>query len=173
MQDSAEDPAGDAPSRSRWLGELLDQHGAALALYAAQWTTAPDDCVQEALVRLAGENPPPQRTVAWLYTVVRRQAINQARSQRRRHEREQIAWQQRLASRSSRQERDELLDAVASLPQELRELVVLKIWGGLTFEEIASVLGVSSSTLHRKYREALDRLRKLWEVSCQKMTKSE
>ncbi|WP_425395778.1 sigma-70 family RNA polymerase sigma factor [Aeoliella sp.] len=67
----------------------------------------------------------------------------------------------------------ELVDAVASLPAELRDLVVLKTWGGLTFDEMAEVLRVPSSTLHRKYREALDRLRKLWEVPCPGTTKSE
>lgn len=173
MQESADDRAGDAPSRSRWLGDLLDCHGAALALYAAQWTTAPEDCVQEALVRLAAEIPPPEQPVAWLYTVVRRHAMNQARSDRRRHQREKHAWQERLASRSAHRQQGELLDAVASLQGDLRELVVLKIWGGLTFNEMAEVLSTPSSTLHRKYREALDQLRKLWEVPCPGMTQTE
>ncbi|WP_425395777.1 RNA polymerase sigma factor [Aeoliella sp.] len=173
MQDSADASAGDAPSRSRWLGELLDCHGSALALYAAQWTSAADDCLQEALVKLAAEDPPPERPVAWLYTVVRRLAVNHSRSERRRHQREQSAWQQRLEARPAQGDQRELLDAVASLPAELRELVVLKTWGGLTFEEMAEVLRVPSSTLHRKYREALDRLRMLWEVPCPGTTRSE
>ena len=33
-----------------FLGRLLSEQGGALALYAAQWTDAAEDCVQEALV---------------------------------------------------------------------------------------------------------------------------
>jgi RNA polymerase sigma-70 factor (ECF subfamily) len=173
MQPSAEEPFGNGPSRGRWLGELIDRHGASLALYAAQWTTAADDCVQEALVALAAQIPTPDHPVAWLYAVVRRRAINQARSDRRRNANEQQAWQQRLQTRNSASESRELVDAVGQLPDDLRELVVLKTWGGLTFDEAAEVLGTSASTLHRRYHEALDRLRQVWEIPCTKMTKTE
>ena len=178
MQPSADEPSGNGPtgngpSRGRWLGELIDRHGASLALYAAQWTTAADDCVQEALVALAAQHPTPDHPLAWLYSVVRRRAINQARSDRRRHANEQQAWQLRLQSRTNSGDSHELLDAVALLPDDQRELVVLRTWGGLTFDEAAEVLGTSSSTLHRRYHEALDRLRQVWEIPCEKMTKSE
>jgi RNA polymerase sigma factor (sigma-70 family) len=178
MQPTADEPSGNGPngigpSRGRWLGELIDRHGASLALYAAQWTTAADDCVQEALVALAAQQPLPDQPVAWLYAVVRRRAMNQARSDRRRYANEQQAWQHRLQSRTRLSESPELLDAVAQLPDELRELVVLKIWGGLTFDEAAEVLGAGASTLHRRYHEALDRLRQVWEIPCEKTTKSE
>jgi len=42
------------PIDAELLGRLLDEHGPALALYASQWTDAADDCVQEALIELAG-----------------------------------------------------------------------------------------------------------------------
>lgn len=173
MQPLAENSGGDGASRSRWLGELIDRHGASLALYAAQWTTAADDCVQEALLALAFQTPPPVHPVAWLYAVVRRRAMNQARGDRRRQANEQQAWQHRLQSRITASESRELLDAVAQLPDDLRELVVLKTWGGLTFDEAAQVLGTSASTLHRRYHEALDHLRQVWEIPCERMTKYE
>ena len=37
------------PIDAEQLGRLLDELAPALALYAAQWTDAADDCVQEAL----------------------------------------------------------------------------------------------------------------------------
>ncbi len=166
-------PSDDANAQSRWLRALIDQHGGPLALYAAQWSAAPDDCVQEALVELAGKIPPPANAVAWLYRAVKHRSLNHARSEGRRVRREQLAWQHRLQSRPSLEIRRELLDAVATLPDELREIVILKIWGNLTFGEMAGVLGESSSTLHRRYTEALDRLRIQWEVPCAKTTKSE
>jgi len=56
--------------------------------------------------------------------------------------------------------RDEALAAaVAALPIAQREVVALKIDGGLTFAEIAAVIGVSANTAASRYRYALDKLR--------------
>lgn len=166
-------PIDDADARCRWLAELLDGHGAALALYAAQWASAADDCVQEAVVELAGQHPLPDRPVAWLYRVVKHKALNQQRGDRRRRQREQDAWQRRLRTTSASESRTELLDAIAAMPELRREVVLLKIWGSLTFSEIAEVLGRPTSTLHREYGAAIDQLRKQWEVPCQQTTKAD
>ncbi len=71
------------PIDAEQLGRLLDEHGPALALYAAQWTDDPDDCVQEALVELARQRQSPDYVVAWLYRVVKHRALNAARGDRR------------------------------------------------------------------------------------------
>ena len=34
------------------LSRLLDEHGAALVLYAQQWSRSPEDVVQEAFIQL-------------------------------------------------------------------------------------------------------------------------
>src|SRR5947209_8009734 len=70
------------------LGQLIDDHAAALALYAAQWCRAPDDVVQEAFLRLAGQRRPPDHPVAWLYHAVRNGALSAARGERRRRQHE-------------------------------------------------------------------------------------
>ena len=67
------------PIDAELLGQLLDELGPALALYAAQWTDAADDCVQEALVELAGQTTVPDNVRAWLYRVVKHRALNAAR----------------------------------------------------------------------------------------------
>ncbi len=67
------------PIDAEQLGRLLDEHGAALALYASQWTDSADDCVQEALVELARQRQAPDHIVAWLYRVVKNRALNAAR----------------------------------------------------------------------------------------------
>jgi RNA polymerase sigma-70 factor (ECF subfamily) len=54
---------------------------------------------------------------------------------------------------------DSLAAAVAALPAPQREVIALKIDGGLTFAEIAAVVGVSASTAASRYRYALDKLR--------------
>src|SRR5690606_19896024 len=95
---------GDPAQLAELVGRVLDQHGAALALYAAQWSPTPDDCVQEALIELARTRPLPEQPVAWVYRVVKCRALNSARAQRRRNEREQAAWMSRLTSLDDRSE---------------------------------------------------------------------
>lgn len=54
---------------------------------------------------------------------------------------------------------DELAAAVQGLPLPQREVLALKIDGGLTFAEIAAALGTSLNTAASRYRYALDKLR--------------
>lgn len=57
----------------------------------------------------------------------------------------------------------EFAAALASLPSEQREIVVMKIDGGLTFAQIAQVLRISSNTAASRYRYAIEKLRKFLE----------
>lgn len=52
-----------------------------------------------------------------------------------------------------------LAAAVATLPPAQREVIALKIDGGLTFAEIAAVIGTSANTAASRYRYALEKLR--------------
>jgi RNA polymerase sigma-70 factor (ECF subfamily) len=52
-----------------------------------------------------------------------------------------------------------LEQALASLPPEQREVIALKVDGGLKFHEIAAVLGTSPNTAASRYRYALEKLR--------------
>ena len=54
---------------------------------------------------------------------------------------------------------DALAAAVAALPDKQREVVALKIDAGLTFAEIAAVIGTSLNTAASRYRYALEKLR--------------
>ena len=145
------------------LGRLLDEHGDALTLYARGWCEAPEDVVQDALVQLMRQPRLPERVVPWLYRVVRNGAISASRAAGRRRRHEALAAQREeswfvLAA-------GERLDAVAAtralqeLPEEQRETIVARLWGGLTFEDIAELTGASSSTAHRRYGSGLATLR--------------
>ena len=57
------------------------------------------------------------------------------------------------------EEQEVLLGMVGRLPQELREVLSLRIWGNLTFDEIAAAQNTSKSTAHERYRRALQELR--------------
>jgi len=54
------------------------------------------------------------------------------------------------------------------LPEETREIVIAHLWGGLSFGEIAGLIGRSSSTAHRRYLEGIEELRKHLGVPCPK-----
>jgi RNA polymerase sigma-70 factor (ECF subfamily) len=159
------------PIDAELLGRLLDEHGAALALYASQWTTAPDDCVQDALIELARQPAAPDHAVAWLYRVVKNRALNAGRGARRRREHEARAMAARfvVVQQSASFDRGDSLAAIEALDQletTDRELVVMRIWGGLKYDEIAAALDLSVSSAHRQYERALVKLRQILEKPC-------
>ena len=49
--------------------------------------------------------------------------------------------------------------ALAELPPEQRAVAHLKLWTGLTFEQIAAALEIPPNTAASRYRYALDKLR--------------
>ena len=60
---------------------------------------------------------------------------------------------------AEREENEALLAMVSRLPGDLREAVTLRIWGQLTFAQIAELYGITKSTAHARYRQALEELR--------------
>jgi RNA polymerase sigma-70 factor (ECF subfamily) len=55
--------------------------------------------------------------------------------------------------------REELAVALNELPEEQRSVVHLKLWAGLTFEEIAGALVIPPNTAASRYRYGIDKLR--------------
>lgn len=161
------------------LEQLICEHSAALELFARQWTMLPEDCVQEAFVKLAGQTPPPDQPLPWLYRVVRNRAISLRRSHERRKRRESAAAAARpqwiATGRWSAEDLAEVTAALESIDAHLREVVVARIWGGLSFEQIAAVLDISTSTAHRHYEAGLvslrNRLKTPWTTHSISLTK--
>ena len=154
------------------LGRLIDQHAAALELYARQWTDAAEDVVQVAFLKLTQQRHPPDNPAAWLFWAVRNGAINAAIAAQRRRRHESHAASSTAGSAPRPENHPDALDpAVAEaelqeLPLEQREVIVAHLWGGLTFEQIGQVSGTSSSTAHRLYAAGLSTLRERLGVSC-------
>lgn len=152
------------------LGRLIDAHATALELFARQWTDAAADVVQESFLEWVRQPAPPDDPAAWLFRVVRNRAISAARSESRRKRHESAAASHVHPWFESSLEG--WLDAAAAtemlreLPDDQREIVVAHLWGGLTFEQIATVAGTSYSAAHRKYASALHTLRQRWKVPC-------
>jgi RNA polymerase sigma-70 factor (ECF subfamily) len=157
------------------LGRLLDDHAAALELYARQWCHSPEDVVQEAFLKLAGLHMPPENPAAWLFRVVRNGAIDAGQSARRRQRYEQAVavestpwFEDEAEAKPSSVDPKQAAEALQSLPLEEREVIIAHLWGGLTFEQAAAVAGCSSSTAHRLYVRGLSILRERLGVSCRK-----
>ena len=163
----------------RQISALLKQHSRGLEVYAAQWSLHPEDCVQEAFVKLAAISPPPENCVAWLFKVTRNHAISSLRSQKRRSQHESFAsW---LSGRKSKsfdpaelvpqaEEQRRLIEAMSQLDARQRELVVMRIWSELTWSQIAELLDTSSSSAQRDYVATIEKIKVLMESSC--LTKS-
>jgi RNA polymerase sigma factor (sigma-70 family) len=165
---------GDRRMDPELLGHLLDRHSAALELYARQWCETPEDVVQEAFLKLAGQRAMPTHPAAWLFRVVRNGAIAAGRSamRRRRHEAKAALQETPWFEPADPAEGRGMLDPetaaaeLRALPIEQREVIVAHLWGGLTFEQIADVAGCSSSTAHRSYSAGIATLRRRLGESC-------
>ena len=142
------------------LAKVFDAHADALALYARQWCESPEDVVQEGFLQLARQRTLPDRVVPWLYRVVRNGAIAAGRrdSRRRRREARASGAEAWFAPPDDRLDAEEAAKHLIELDPETRGVVVARIWGGLTFEEIAEAERCSLTTAHRRYRAGLERL---------------
>jgi len=63
------------------------------------------------------------------------------------------------ATRTKQAFRAALAEALAELPEDQRAVVHLKLWDGLTFEQIAGALEIPLNTAASRYRYGLDKLR--------------
>ena len=100
-----------------------------------------------------------------VYATIRRRAIDLARSNDRRSEREEATVREAPQSwfDESLEERERarlLQQAMTVLPQSYREVITLKVWGGLTFQEVAQALEIPANTAASRYRYGLDHLRR-------------
>lgn len=151
--------------RSQELADLLGSHGAALVLFARQWCSDPDDALQEALIDLTKQASSPNDPVAWLYTTTKRRALNQTRSsiRRQRHQTASVDHSTTLPWFESNLEQQEeayrLQQCLKQLDPLERQILVARIWGNLSFAQIANVVESSTSTVHRNYQTALHKMR--------------
>jgi RNA polymerase sigma-70 factor, ECF subfamily len=157
------------PAESDWE-QWLARYAPALLLFARQQTGCEadaQDLVQEAVVeswrRQSMGTPPP---LALVYATIRRRAIDLARRDDRRTHREVAAhldgpqcW---FDAGVDERERNVLIQkAMTHLPEKYRQVVTLKVWGGLTFSEIAEALEIPANTAASRYRYGLIELRTL------------
>jgi RNA polymerase sigma-70 factor (ECF subfamily) len=117
------------------------------------------DAVQQVFLRLLGKESVRLREPRpYLYRALRNTALNF----RRESSREQERWEEAAlfaAPPGLESGGLELEAALRELPDEQRQVVLMKVWGGLTFQEIAEVMDVPANTAASRYRYGLGRLR--------------
>jgi RNA polymerase sigma-70 factor (ECF subfamily) len=169
-----------APAASAWR-EWLEIHGPKLLLFARQQTRSIEDAkdvFQDALVKLvekvsSGEFVGGQDAwLPYLYTAIRRLAIDLSRRDDRRKRREDNvgadaetghfdAFNPWFESDSSDDEtRAQLEKCLKELPEKFAEVITMKIWGERTFAEIGETLGISQNTAASRYRYGLEALKR-------------
>ena len=148
---------------AREVESLYVKHGPALTAYVCccglDFASAEDVVQQVFLKLLQGQNSMPQTPPAYLFRAVRNASLNLRRN--RQHEvgmQENETWF--VGPSAHPEEVLTLQAALRTLPEEQRETVFLKVWGGLTLQEIADTLEIPVNTAASRYRYALGRL---WE----------
>jgi len=159
-----------------WKG-WLREHSSRLYVYARQRSQSREDAedvIQDALIRLWGyqeerDNVPPDLPLA--YSVLRFVAMDHIKKQGRKKRKEDAViflhdqedyWLDTNAEDG--EEAVMLRQAVEKLGEKLREVVTLKIWGGLTFGQIAEAMTISPNTAASRYRYALEQLERKLET---------
>ena len=153
------------------LERLYDEHASALFAFLLNFTHDENDTrdvLQEIFIKLARQPDllhSARDERAFLLRLAHNAAIDAMRRHgtRSRHQ-EQFGAEQpaAFAPTSDPDEaefRTELSAALGELPADQRAVVHLKLWAGLTFEEIAATLEIPPNTAASRYRYGLDKLR--------------
>lgn len=159
----------ETPQQAEWQ-RWLEEYAPKFLLFARQQTRSEadaQDLVQEALVeatqRLDNNRPPPP---ALVFATIRRRAIDLARRQARRTDRELASSEAGMepwfdTSVEERERAKVIQEAMSKLSEIYREVITLKIWGGLTFAEIGATVGIPANTAASRYRYGVEELRKV------------
>lgn len=153
------------------LERIYDAHAAALFAFLLNFTRNEDtarDLLQEVFTKIA-QRPEllsdARDERGFLLRMTHRLAIDFFRrkhSRERRHEALAAEKSSLFADAGDPDEaefRRQLTDALGELPADQRAVVHLKLWEGLTFDQIATALDIPLNTAASRYRYGIDKLR--------------
>lgn len=152
----------DAISGEQVLEEAWRSHAAALVRFATA-LVGPSDAHDVVTIAFLRTTRDPKWTEIefldrYLMRAVRNEALNVGRQQRRRRQRDLAAVRPETVVDS--EPNVDLLRAVASLSVKHRSVVFLAYWEDRTEVEIANILGISRSSVHRSLQRSREQLRK-------------
>lgn len=153
------------------LGQIYRRHRQGLFTLALSVTgnaEQAEDAVHDAVARLCRrERLDVDDPAAYLFRSVRNAALDQVRKRRTRLRSAESIFEHTLADPDRQDatpvERQEIADriqqALQTLPEIQRQIVIMKIYGELTFRQIAQALDQPLSTVASRYQKALLALR--------------
>lgn len=104
----------------------------------------------------------PNSLLAWLYAVAERRFIDEVRRRARfdaSHSLEEIAAAERTDAAHVPEVRRALLQAVAGLPVDQQRVVVLKLFRGYSFAEIAREVGANEAACKMRFSRGISSVR--------------
>lgn len=112
-----------------------------------------EDVLHDTFVKLLsrGIQCVPGKEQAWLYRVARNLCYDHLRKAKREYP--------HTNTPSILENQYEYIDLISSLSPKEQEIVTLKIVGGLTHQEIGSVLGITAKAAQKRYERAIATLR--------------
>lgn len=147
---------------------LYHQHGASLLVFALSICgerSCAQDAVQQVFLKLVESRSLRNAAdaKAYLFASVRNAVLNDTKARKRNVpiDPEQIWFEPPSRDYAAEQN---LRHALRALPEDQREVIVLHIWGELTFSQIAEVLSISANTSASRYRYAIAKLREAMSV---------
>lgn len=145
---------------------LYEAHAAQLVLYGRALGLShaeAEDVLHEIFRAWLALETAPRQPVGYLLRSYRNRALNHRRSWWRRLAREWEALRWFEPAEPENPAADRVTEALAALPREQREVIVLKIWHRQTFAEIGRLLEISPNTAAGRFRYGLARLRRALE----------
>lgn len=145
-----------------WCRQLFEAQAAKLILYGRALGLShaeAEDVVQEVFLELLRRPAAPEQPERFLVRAFRNRAFNHRRSLWRRIAREFESKDWFESAPDTAPAEAAAMRSLARLPAEQREVIVLKLWHGRTFEEIGLLAGVSPNTVAARYRYGLTKLR--------------
>ena len=125
-----------------------------------------EDCAQQVFIKIhqaRGTFRSGARVAPWLFTIARHQALDHIRSApRRREHADGDAHAERVAVAPTVRDRgldDAVRAALLSLPDDQRDVVTLHWLGGLSFPEVAAIVGASHEAVRGRATRAYASLR--------------
>jgi RNA polymerase sigma-70 factor (ECF subfamily) len=160
-------------SEHHWCEAVYDAKAAELILYGRALGLGhgeAEDVLQEIFLTLIQMPVAPSKPEHYCVRSFRNRAMNYRRSLWRRltREWESARWFERSPEETP--EEREAMRCLAELPVEQREVIVLKVWHGCTFEEIGGLLEVSPNTVAGRYRYGLQKMKLKLEGMCHERT---
>lgn len=165
-----------ASGQSGAFDELFSRHSSAVLSFLSRLTASrcdPEDLLQETFLRVlthAGDFRPGAAFRPWLFTIARNAAYNALQKRKLRSEVEvqtdaaagqmdNMPGADPSARMQSQEQKARVLAALEELPDVHREIIVLIIFDGFSYEEAAAITGDSEGTLRSRVFHALKKLR--------------